>query len=506
VQAKLGRVLPRKCFRLPQLQSVEPKLYKPQNLLQIQVLMLARIAFQIALCEPQQRPSRAWSALLQVNKCPRQLDQSFVERAIGSMPVFQPQFLQDFVRFEIKLPIEAVKESEVVGIGNASLACGDQFGDFRRLLAHQIGSRAPAASHLAAFLTSLQPIRKPTVLFLPGPWSVVRPPSSVLRTKSLCSLPTPAPFDTLGRMVKPALGRGLSALLGGAPSAPKPAPAVSAPVAPTPVSLPPEGVRRVAIKQIKPCPFQPRKDFSDESLRELADSIKEQGVVQPLLVRQRGSDFELIAGERRWRAAQLVGLAEVPILIREADDRTVLELALIENLQRENLNPLEEALGFAQLVEQFHLTQEQAAARVGKSRAAVANSLRLLKLPQEVQERLRTGQLSVGHAKVILGLPGQADQRTLAERVATQVLNVRQTEELVAQWQQRSTPPVVAKPGGLPVGPIDAHVNDLENRLKQRLGTKVLLRYREGKGAIEIRYFSDAELERLLQILGVQAD
>jgi ParB family chromosome partitioning protein len=307
-------------------------------------------------------------------------------------------------------------------------------------------------------------------------------------------------------MVKPALGRGLGALLSGAPAAPKHSP----PAVPGSESANAEGqtgVRRVSLQQIRPCPFQPRKDFSDESLRELADSIKEQGVVQPLIVRKKGSDFELIAGERRWRAAQIAGLTEVPILLRDVDDRTALELALIENLQRENLNPLEEALGFAQLIEQFQLTQELAAARVGKSRAAVANSLRLLKLPPAVQEQVRTGRLSVGHAKVILGLLSPAEQTTAATRILAKNLNVRQTEELIANWHQKPAADSPAPAGTTPVRPKrDIHVADIENRLKQQLGTRVALRYREGKGAIEVHFFSDAELERLLQLLGVRPE
>ena len=307
-------------------------------------------------------------------------------------------------------------------------------------------------------------------------------------------------------MVKPALGRGLGALLSGSPAAPKPAstPAPSAVATPSAGAVPADGVRRVALRQIKPCPFQPRKDFSEESLRELADSIKEQGIVQPLILRPNGPDFELIAGERRWRAAQLAGLIDVPALVREADDRTVLELALIENLQRENLNPMEEALGFAQLIEQFQLTQEQAAARVGKSRAVVANALRLLKLPQSVQDKIRSSQISVGHAKVILGLSNPAEQASAADRIVAGALSVRQTEQIVANWHAEPAD----KPADKSPAPAarDAHVADLEDRLKQQLGTKVALRYREGKGAIEIRFFSDAELERLLEILGVPAD
>jgi ParB family chromosome partitioning protein len=263
------------------------------------------------------------------------------------------------------------------------------------------------------------------------------------------------------------------------------------------------------LSRVHRCPFQPRKDFTPEALQELADSIREQGIVQPLLVRPREDDFELIAGERRWRAAQLLGLTELPVIVREADDRTVLELALIENLQRENLNPLEEALGYAQLIEQFELKQDEVAQKVGKSRTAVTNSLRLLKLSPFVQDHLRAGRISVGHAKVILGLGTDTDQKHAADKIISQSLNVRQTEELVSRLQQQlAAPPspsgIAHSPASAP--PRDVHVADLENRLKQRLGTRVSLRYRDGKGALDIRFFSDDELNRLLQIMGVELD
>jgi ParB family chromosome partitioning protein len=294
-------------------------------------------------------------------------------------------------------------------------------------------------------------------------------------------------------------------LLGGAPKSTPPASAAAPGTAVAAGES--AGIRQVPLKQIRPCPFQPRKQFAEESLQELADSIREQGVVQPLIVRQRGAEFELIAGERRWRAAQRVGLSEVPVVVREVDDRSVLELALIENLQRENLNPLEEAQGFAQLIEQFQLTQEEAARRVGKSRVAVTNALRLLKLSPEVQEDVRAGRLTVGHAKVLLGVPSAADQKALATRIVSNGLNVRETEGLVNALQQR---PIPSSPGPTKAevpSPVqrDAHISDLETRLQERLGTKVHLRYQSGKGAIEIRYFSDPELERLLELLGVKA-
>jgi ParB family chromosome partitioning protein len=309
-------------------------------------------------------------------------------------------------------------------------------------------------------------------------------------------------------MAKPALGRGLGALLGGAPAAAKPAPPgppASVPVAThVPEIDPRERVQRVALGRIRPCSFQPRKDFTPETLRELADSIREQGIVQPLIVRDRGDHFELIAGERRWRAAQLLNLPEVPIIVREADDRAVLELALIENLQRENLNAIEEAQGYSELMSRFQLTQEEVATKVGKSRAVVANALRLLKLPTVLQGYVRDGRLSVGHAKVVLGLATEKLQQQAVDRVIKEGLNVRQTEGLVAKLQARAEGP--AKPGTITPLTKDAHVADLENRIREKLGTKVNLRYSQGKGGLEISFFSDDELERILQILGIRQD
>ena len=238
-------------------------------------------------------------------------------------------------------------------------------------------------------------------------------------------------------------------------------------------------------------------------MRELADSIREQGIVQPLIVREAGGGLELIAGERRWRASQLLGLAEVPVIIRKADDRAVLELALIENLQRENLNPIEEAHGYSQLIGQFQLTQEEVAVKVGKSRAVVANALRLLKLIPAIQDSIRDGLISVGHAKVILGLATEKQQKVAADRILKDGLNVRQTETLVARLQSAGTSPKNPTSRALVS---DANVVDLENRLRERLGTKVRLKYHQGKGSLDIAFFSDDELERILQILGVKAD
>jgi ParB family chromosome partitioning protein len=302
-------------------------------------------------------------------------------------------------------------------------------------------------------------------------------------------------------MVKPVLGRGLNALLGASSPA-------SVAAFPAPASAETSGreeVRRVPVTKLRACPLQPRKDFPAEALQELADSIKEQGIVQPLIVRQRGDGFEIIAGERRWRAAQMAGLTEVPVIVREADDRAVLELALIENLQRENLNAIEEAQGYAQLINQFRLTQEQAAVKVGKSRVVVANALRLLKLAPELQVYVRDGRLSVGHSKVILGLSAPEDQRIAADRVLKKSLSVRQTEELVASLQpdtNRSGTPLSRER----ISNVDAHVTSMQDKIQERFGTKVVLHYRQGKGAIEIKFFNDDDLERILKVAGVEID
>lgn len=310
-------------------------------------------------------------------------------------------------------------------------------------------------------------------------------------------------------MAKPALGRGLGALMGGHSPSVKSAAEPSRPAVVVAAAVPPgERVEKISLARIRPCAFQPRKDFSNEAIQELADSIREQGILTPLLVRKSGDGYELIAGERRWRAAQVAGLAEVPALVRDADDRKTLELALIENLQRENLNPLEEALGYRQLAEQFNLTQEQIAKRMGKARSAVANSLRLLNLPSDVQGYLRKDLLSVGHAKLLLSLPTAAEQDQFARDVLTAGLSVRALEDLLST---RKTAPAQAggstgQNGKAPRIATDAHVTAMQERLQQRLGSKVLLRYRKGKGAIEVRFFNDDDLERILQILGVSAE
>ena len=289
--------------------------------------------------------------------------------------------------------------------------------------------------------------------------------------------------------------------MGGASPAVKSSPELSRPATAQPSG---ERIEKVAVSRIKPCSFQPRKSFSEESIQELADSLKEQGVLTPLLVRRQGEAYELIAGERRWRAAQAAGLTEVPVIVREADDRKTLELALIENLQREDLNPIEEALGYQQLADQFKLTQEQISARIGKPRSAVANSLRILNLSEEIRGYVRKGMLTVGHAKLLLGLSNAAEQDQVARDVLTGGLSVRALEDLLTH-KKNSTPAATVSTNGKTAARFipDPHLASMQDKLQQRLGSKVLLRYRKGKGAIEVRFFNDDDLERILQLLGI---
>jgi len=314
--------------------------------------------------------------------------------------------------------------------------------------------------------------------------------------------------DRLGRiresegMAKPALGRGLGALLNASkapPGKPEAAPAEAASG---------EGIREVGVEEITPCPLQPRRRFPEEELRELAASIRERGVLQPLILRPREGGYELIAGERRWRAAKLAGLERVPAVIREADDRAVLELALIENLQREDLNPIEEAQGYRQLIERFRLRQEDVARQVGKSRAAVANALRLLSLPEEVQALVREGRLSAGHAKALLAAPDEPSRKLAAARALKEGWSVRQTEAYVGKLQPRPAdkPDKGGPSAGKDAPAVSAQIRELERKLQERLGTRVRLQYNRGRGAIEIRFFTDEDLERLLELLGVSSD
>ena len=306
-------------------------------------------------------------------------------------------------------------------------------------------------------------------------------------------------------MAKTGLGRGLGALLGGkTPAESHPAPDTSSPETTQATLAGSASTLEVEITKIRPCPSQPRKEFDRQPLEELAESIKISGIIQPLVARQTGNgQLELIAGERRWRAAQIAGLDTVPVIIRKANDAQVLELALVENLQREDLNPIEEAQGYALLIDAFNLTQEETAQRVGKSRAAIANALRLLNLPEKTLDHLKAGRLTVGHAKVILGVENASHQDLISEKVLKDSLSVRQTEELIADLLDTSSTSGKMKTGATPNR--EVHVTSLENRLKEKLGTKVSLTYRDGKGALTIKYFSDEDLERILKILDIES-
>jgi ParB family transcriptional regulator, chromosome partitioning protein len=297
-------------------------------------------------------------------------------------------------------------------------------------------------------------------------------------------------------MAKVVLGKGLGALI----SNNKPA---------SPAADPSERVERVALSDVVPSPLQPRKSFHSEQLQELVESIREHGIIQPLIVRRVEGKWELIAGERRWRAASQLGLKEVPIIVRQASDRDVLELALIENLQREDLNPIEEAHAYRRLAEEFSLRQEDIAQRVGKSRSVVANSLRLLDLHSQVQAHLAQGRLSVGHAKVLLALQNQDEQLVAAELTIRQSATVRMTERLVAAQLARQGMGRSGKTGARPSqgnSPIVQNaVSDLEDRLRSRLATHVTIHHGEKKGRIEIQYYSNDDLDRILVLLGVSA-
>lgn len=242
---------------------------------------------------------------------------------------------------------------------------------------------------------------------------------------------------------------------------------------------------------------QPRRHFDNDALEELAQSIREQGIIQPLVVRRVDQDFEIIAGERRWRAAQRAQLHQVPIVVQDVTPAQAFEMALVENLQREDLNPLERAEAYRRLVEEHGLKQEELAKRVGKGRSTIANSLRLLALPPRVQNLVTSGELSEGHARSLLGAPDQGTIETLAARVIKQGLSVRQTERLV-RASTSQTKGKASKPAETP------QIRHLEKRLRQRLGCQVKLKDRDGKGhagTLELRYTSSDELEKLLDIL-----
>ena len=255
-------------------------------------------------------------------------------------------------------------------------------------------------------------------------------------------------------------------------------------------------VSTLPLRELEPDKDQPRKDFDEQALSELADSIARHGLLQPIAVRAAaGGAYKIIAGERRWRAARLAGLSEVPVVIKDVTDAEAMELALIENLQREDLDPVEEAMGYRQLMERCELTQEQTAQKIGKSRSAIANSLRLLNLPDDVLAFLKEGKLSTGHAKVLLGLPDAALQSQAAEAVVGQNLNVRQTEALCKKLVKPEKP---AKPQ--PLRP--ALAGEVEYALRQVLGSEVKVDYKNGRGSLTVHFYSDEQLSAFANLLG----
>ena len=248
---------------------------------------------------------------------------------------------------------------------------------------------------------------------------------------------------------------------------------------------------------IEPNSEQPRKNFDEESLQELADSIRQYGILQPLIVQKKGNHYEIIAGERRWRAAKLAGITDVPVLIREYDKQQTMEIALIENVQRADLNPIEEAQAFQQLIQEFHLTQEEIANRVSKNRATITNSMRLLKLDVRVQDMLADGKISSGHARALLGLEEGERQYQVAVKINEEKLSVRDVEKLVKMMNR---PPKEKKPEKGP--DIDLIYRQVEDKLKSIMGTKVVINQKDkNKGRIEIEYYSQEELERLIELM-----
>jgi len=277
------------------------------------------------------------------------------------------------------------------------------------------------------------------------------------------------------------LGRGLDALLGHTEE----------------LQPEPQQTLEIPVAKVRPNPNQPRQEFDHDALSELVESVTRNGVLQPIIVRALDDGYELIAGERRWRAAQQAGLATIPAIVRPASDNESLELSLIENIQRQDLNPMEQAKAYKNLIERFSLTQEEAAARLGKKRSSVANILRLLDLPSDIQDAVSRGTLSMGHARALLALPDRGDQVRLAARIQRDDLSVRQTEQIVNDRLKR------ARPSQSAAEPKPAHISDLEAKLREALATRVTIlphKHDEG-GRIVVDFFTRDDFQRLLERL-----
>lgn len=294
-------------------------------------------------------------------------------------------------------------------------------------------------------------------------------------------------------MAKPALGKGLGALINARVAAPAPREELG------------ERIESLPLDLITPSPLQPRQEFRNEHLQELVESIRERGIIQPLIVRKVGDKYELIAGERRWRAARELQLAEAPAIVRTASDREVLELALIENLQREDLNPIEEAGAYERLHRDFGLTQDEISKRVGKSRASVANAIRLLDLDPGAQALLKQGRISVGHAKVLLSLKSHEEQRLLMDVIVRQGASVRVAEKLAAQQLVRLGKPF-SKRTSADEPTLSPAIQNLQNLLTRRLATRVVIHHAEKRGSISIEYYGTDDLHRIISELGVDPE
>lgn len=256
------------------------------------------------------------------------------------------------------------------------------------------------------------------------------------------------------------------------------------------------GEQMMKINDVEPNREQPRKKFEEDALLELSDSIKQFGIIQPLVVQKRKDYYEIIAGERRWRAAKMAGLKEVPVIVKNYTAQEIVEISLIENIQRENLNPIEEAMAFKRLLEEFNLKQDEVAERVSKSRTAVTNSMRLLKLDERVQQMIIDDMISTGHARPLLALDDQEQQYEIANRIFDEKLSVRETEKLIKELKNPKTPKEKKKLDNSFI------YDDLANKMKEVMGTKVSISSKgNGKGKIEIEYYSDMELERMFDMI-----
>ena len=299
---------------------------------------------------------------------------------------------------------------------------------------------------------------------------------------------------------KGGLGKGLDSLIQSSPSRPKTAPKpevkekIVEKVVEMVVEKPVE--QKIKLSLIEPNREQPRKKFDEEALQELSDSIKQYGIIQPLVVKKNADYYEIIAGERRWRAAKMAGLKEVPVIIKEYTEQEIVEISLIENIQRENLNPIEEAIAYKRLLDEFHLKQEEVAKRVAKSRTTETNSLRLLKLDEKVQQMVIEEKLTSGHVRALLAIEDKNAQYNIAKKVYDEKLNVRDTEKLVKLVLSPKAPKVKKKLTHEEI------YHDMEERMKEIFGSKVSIqRKSEHKGKIEIEYYSDEELERILDVM-----